>query len=81
MIVSKVSNNELITIFQSLNLIYRFLNLETFSVVIKTAIDVNRAELLGITMLSLGFNNDIIKEVVAERDLVKFSLMINGFLF
>ena len=67
------SYRTLTTIVQSPDLVYRILNSEVNSFVIKLVIDVIRA------MLFVAFNNDKVGDVIAEHDLLQVSVKIRSF--
>ena len=72
---------KIITLIQSLNLVYPFFNFDMYSFEIKIAIDGNKAEELVNTIPMLGFINDFVEEVIAEPAPNKISVIINKTLF
>ena len=77
------SYNNVFTLLQPLNLVYRIHNFETFSLVIKVAIDGKTVELdaMGVPMTGLIF--DSVEGDIVKADLIKVSAIIkpNFFLF
>ena len=75
------SQNKVITLIQSPNLVYLFLNFDRCSLVIKIAKDVNKAVQLVITIPMLGFKIDIVEVPVADSDPIKISVIKNNTFF
>ena len=65
------SYSKVITIIQSLNLVYRIFDFDMYSLVIKIAILVISAVLLEITIPALGFNTANVFELIFEADPIK----------
>ena len=75
------SYNQVITLIQSLNLVYRIFNFEVYSLVIKIAILINSAVLLEILIPALRFITANVLELIAEADPIKISVLINNTFF
>ena len=69
------------TLIQSLSFVYLLFNFEIYSFVIKIAILVNRAVLLGIKIPAPGLIKPIVDEPTAETDPTSISVIINSIFF
>ena len=65
------------TLVQSLYLVCRIFNFDSYSFVIKITIDVNEAVILVSTIPLLGLVNSIVGVVKADLDPIKISVLIN----
>ena len=75
------SYNNIITLIQSLNLVYLISNFESYSLVNETAILVNRAVLHEIILPAPGLIKLIVEELIVEADPVSISVIINNIFF
>ena len=71
----------MITLIQSLSLVYLIFNLKKYSLVINIAILVNRAVLLEIIIPAPGLIKPIVEELIIEAEPFKISVIINNTFF
>ena len=75
------SKSKVKTLIQPRNFVYLIFNFEMFSLVIKTATDVNKAVELLDTIPILGLIIDIMEVLIADPEQTIISVIINNILF
>ena len=69
------------TLIQSLSFVYRIFNFEMYSLVINTAIQVNRAVLLEILIPAPGLIKPTVELLTVEADPINLSVIFNKTFF